>query len=216
MGIKSLMLHKLRSVPTMLGVLFGVASVIAMLAVGEGASRQALDQIRSLGATNIILSSVKPSEADERARNTARSYILNYGLLYDDLDRIVESFPEVTRAVGAKIVRKEARVGARSHEVRVVSTGPEWFDLVKRPVLAGRVLLEQDMTNRAGVVVVSEEVARKLLAVEHAVGELVRIGSNAYQRSVSGGYSTSNAPLTRHRMWRLRSLTTPVPMRHRR
>jgi len=58
LGFKTLLLHKLRSFLTMLGVVFGVASVVAMLAVGEGASREALDQIRKLGSTNIIVTSM--------------------------------------------------------------------------------------------------------------------------------------------------------------
>ena len=62
LGLKSLMLHKLRSGLTALGLVFGVAAVISMLAVGEGASRDAQMRIEQLGATNIILRSVKPSE----------------------------------------------------------------------------------------------------------------------------------------------------------
>ncbi len=57
LGVSSLLLHKLRSSLTMLGLLFGVSSVIAMLAVGEGASHEALEQIKSLGATNIMVRS---------------------------------------------------------------------------------------------------------------------------------------------------------------
>ena len=62
LGISSLLLHKLRSFLTTLGVLFGVASVIAMLAVGEGASAEAQDQIRRLGSRNVILRSVEPPQ----------------------------------------------------------------------------------------------------------------------------------------------------------
>jgi len=60
--MKSLLLHKLRSGLTMLGIVFGVFSVIAMLAIGEGASQQAQQQVLSLGATNIIVRSVKPPD----------------------------------------------------------------------------------------------------------------------------------------------------------
>jgi len=62
LGVKTLLLHKLRSFLTMLGVVFGVGSVVAMLAVGEGASAEALERIRKLGSTNIILESMKPAE----------------------------------------------------------------------------------------------------------------------------------------------------------
>ena len=54
LGLKSLMLHKLRSSLTTAGILFGVASVIAMLSVGEGAKREALERFRDMGVSNLI------------------------------------------------------------------------------------------------------------------------------------------------------------------
>ena len=87
LGIKSLMLHKLRSVLTMLGIIFGVCSVIAMLAIGEGASYQAQEEIKKLGSQNIIIRSLKPVDDANRA-NASRSSSLEYGLTYDDGARI--------------------------------------------------------------------------------------------------------------------------------
>lgn len=75
-GVRSLLLHKLRSILTTLGVLFGVASVVAMLAIGEGASEEAQEQIKKLGSQNVILRSVKPPEnlaSNESTRVSSRS-----------------------------------------------------------------------------------------------------------------------------------------------
>ena len=65
LGLKSLMLHKLRSTLTTAGILFGVASVIAMLAVGEGASDESLQRFRALGVTNILLRSTRPPDTQQ-------------------------------------------------------------------------------------------------------------------------------------------------------
>ena len=96
LGVSSLMLHKLRSVLTTLGVLFGVSSVIAMLAIGEGASEEAQQQIRELGSQNVILRGVKPPD-DVASAQTTR--VVVYGLTRSDLSRCEDSFPWVTRAV---------------------------------------------------------------------------------------------------------------------
>ena len=64
LGIENLLLHKLRSFLTMLGVVFGVGSVVAMLSVGEGASKEALERIRMLGSNNIIIDSIKAVEEE--------------------------------------------------------------------------------------------------------------------------------------------------------
>jgi ABC-type lipoprotein release transport system permease subunit len=65
LGLKSLLLHKLRSSLTTAGILFGVASVIAMLAVGEGASKETLQQYRDMGVTNVLVRSKKPEETQQ-------------------------------------------------------------------------------------------------------------------------------------------------------
>ena len=78
LGIKNLLMHGLRSLLTMLGMVFGVGSVIAMLSVGEGASQDALEQIRRLGSHNIIIDIVKP--AQEQTSSSTRTYMNIYGL----------------------------------------------------------------------------------------------------------------------------------------
>ena len=179
LGLKSLMLHKLRSFLTMLGVIFGVGSVVAMLAVGEGAGKQAREQIRKLGSNNIIITSQKPQEDEEQS--TQRTNMSIYGLFYDDVDRIRESFETVDKTVPVKIVRKEGRLGSRSMELRLVGTTPEWFDLVRRPMIAGRRMLPEDMSGGNNIVVLTEFGARKLLATENTIGETLKVGGGHYE-----------------------------------
>ena len=66
LGVKSLMLHPMRSALTILGIFIGVASVIWLLAIGEGISQQAQKQIEDLGAENIIVRSIKPPDDAKR------------------------------------------------------------------------------------------------------------------------------------------------------
>ena len=179
LGLKDLMLHKMRSLLTSLGVVFGVGSVIAMLAVGEGASEQALDQIRRLGSNNIIISAVKPAEDATGASLKNRVNI--YGLLYNDEVRISESYSHILRTVPVKALRKPARLNEKNIELRVVGTTPLWFDLVKRPMLVGRPLLESDVTSHAHVCVLTEYGARTLLANENTIGQSVVLGGDYFE-----------------------------------
>jgi len=179
LGIENLLLHKLRTFLTMLGVVFGVGSVVAMLSVGEGASKEALEQIRKVGSNNIIISSVKSVE--EVSQSTVYSQMSIYGLTYEDQHRVSETFEAIEQVVPVKLVRKEARLAARSLELRIVGTTPTWFDLLERDIMAGRVLMPGDAQNRAGVVVLTEFGARKLLATENTVGQTLRIGGSYYK-----------------------------------
>src|SRR3990170_956333 len=79
LGIKSLWLHRLRSLLTVLGIVFGVCSVIAMLAIGEGASFEAQEQIKNLGSQNIIVRSIKPPD-EQKFTQANQSFTLEYGL----------------------------------------------------------------------------------------------------------------------------------------
>lgn len=189
LGIENLLLHKLRSFLTMLGVVFGVGSVVAMLSVGEGASKEALEQIRKLGSTNIIVSSIK--SAEEEATSTQHSHMSIYGLTYDDQARIAESFKTIKQTAPVKLMRKDSRLRERSIELRVVGTTPEWFNLVPREVIAGRVLLRSDQEKQSPIAVLTEFGARKLLATESTIGQTIRIGGDPFEvvgivRSESG------------------------------
>jgi len=179
LGIENLLLHKLRSFLTMLGVVFGVGSVVAMLSVGEGASKEALAQIRKLGSNNIIISSIKSVEDD--AATTQHSHMSIYGLTYEDQHRIAQSFPHIDQTAPVKVMRKEARLQERSIELRIVGTTEQWFDLVPREVLAGRVLLASDLVKQVPVAVLTEFGARKILATQNTVGEKIRIGSDYFE-----------------------------------
>jgi putative ABC transport system permease protein len=180
-GLENLLLHKLRSFLTMLGVVFGVGSVVAMLSVGEGAGREALEQIRKLGSNNIIVSAVKPVEDQSANMNRNSVGMSMYGLTYEDHLRMAETLEHVERVAPVKLLHQDGRLGERTLEVRVVGTTPEWFELVHREVLAGRVLLSVNQATPAPAAVLTEFGARKLLATKHSLGEWVRIGGNCFQ-----------------------------------
>ncbi len=92
-GFKSLWNHRLRSLLTMSGIVFGVSSVIAMLAVGEGASYEAQERIKRLGSNNIILRSVKPAEGQKSTSADVEFRVSKYGLRYLDVERLQDTIP---------------------------------------------------------------------------------------------------------------------------
>src|SRR5438105_6467607 len=86
LGVKNIRLHKLRSLLTAMGIIFGVAAVIIMVAIGEGTKQAAIAQLQKLGAKNIVLRSTPPPESNEAAQKTSR--VLDYGLHRTDLERL--------------------------------------------------------------------------------------------------------------------------------
>jgi putative ABC transport system permease protein len=125
LGIKSLLLHKMRSILTMLGIIFGVCSVIAMLAIGEGASYEAQQQIKELGSQNVILRSVKPTNKTT-AGEEERSLILEYGITYRDITQIQATVPGVLVTVPTREVKDIIWNETRSVDGTTQGTVP-WF-----------------------------------------------------------------------------------------
>lgn len=179
LGIENLLLHKLRSFLTALGVIFGVGSVVAMLSVGEGASKEALEQIKKVGSNNIRITSMKPRETEEVS--TMGPSMNVYGITYKDFKRISETFTSIQTAVPVKEVRKQGRLGSRTLELRIVGTTPEWFELVKRPIAAGRTLIPSDLSQQSAVTVLTEYGARRLLATMGSIGQQLTISENSFK-----------------------------------
>ncbi|MFT5050450.1 MAG: putative ABC transport system permease protein [Chlamydiales bacterium] len=177
LGVSSLLLHKLRSSLTTLGVLFGVSSVIAMLAIGEGASIEAQDQIRQLGSQNVILRAVKPPED---AVGSTRQRVIAYGLLNHDLERIEATFPGVERVVPLRQLSEDVRVGTRTLRPDVISTLPSYIEATGRVIERGRFLNEIDESSFANVCVLGSEVARFLFPLSDPLGERVKIGGDYF------------------------------------
>ncbi len=178
LGFKSLWLHRLRSLLTVLGIVFGVCSVIAMLAVGEGVRHEALEQIRRLGSNNIIIRSIKPEE--ERSSAVERSYVLEYGLTYADIRRIRDTIPGVTLVVPGRIIRDFLWNGRWRIDAEVVGTVPWYHEMRLQALSEGRYLNDFDMEDSKNVCVLSREAADRLFPLTPAVGSNLRIGGDYY------------------------------------
>ena len=129
----------MRSFLTIIGVIFGVGSVVAMLAIGAGASQQTLKQIER--AVIFLIRSVK-LETSGSAEVRVRFPI--YGLQYADVERFEEAFTGMQQVVAMKILEKSARLDGNRMDVRLVGTTPNWFEVVERPLLAGRLFNQED------------------------------------------------------------------------
>jgi len=179
LGMKSLLLHKLRSGLTVLGIVFGVAAVISMLAVGEGSSRDAQERYQQLGANNIIVRSVKPT--DEAQMTTGRpARILNYGLKFDDFDRILATVPTIKKALPIREIRKQIRHLDRFIDGRVVGTTHDYDEFNRLEIERGRFLTESDNARYQNYAVLASETARTLFPYEDPVNQSVKIGSDYY------------------------------------
>jgi putative ABC transport system permease protein len=159
LGIRSLLLHKLRSGLSILGVVFGVAAVVAMSSVGEGARLEAVAQIGSLGVDTITVRArkgLKPGEAGLRLRDALA------------LGAIV---PGVLAIAPVREATLEAEMG----------TLPEYARTARLELASGRFVADLDVTDRKRVAVLGSAVARSLFPFGDPRGERVFVAGDYYQ-----------------------------------
>jgi len=180
LGIKSLLLHKMRSMLTMLGIIFGVCSVIAMLAIGEGASHEAQESIKKLGSSNVILRSLKPPE-DNKASGSGRSFATEYGLTYGDASRIQHTMEGIEQVVPMRIMRESVRFGQSAAPAQVIGTHPIYSEISNLEIVSGRFLSPTDEQHFNNVCVLSLSLAQKLFPYENPLSEEVRVGADYYK-----------------------------------
>src|SRR2546429_4705602 len=171
LGIRSLWLHRLRSLLTVLGIVFGVCSVIAMLAIGEGASFEAQEQIKNLGSQNIILRSVKPPEEEKVSNKGNQSYVLQYGLTYTDIKRIKSTIPGVTVVVPGRIMREYVWNISRRIDCEIVGTVPWYPQMRNHRVARGRFFSDNEMDDKANVCVIGGEMVKALFPLDSPLGQ---------------------------------------------
>jgi putative ABC transport system permease protein len=191
LGVKSLMLHKMRSVLTMLGIIFGVCSVIAMLAIGEGASYEAQQAIKKLGSQNIIIRSLKPPE-DAKQSGSGRNLGLEYGLTYDDGARIQSTIPGVVRMLPVRIIRETVRFARNAVPAQIIGTLPTYVEIVGLDVVRGRFLTETDQLNHDNVCVLTVGLAQRLFPYQDPLTESIKVNSFYYR--VVGLVQEKNMP----------------------
>ncbi len=179
LGIKSLWMHKLRSTLTTLGIIFGVSSVIAMLAIGEGASRQAQEQIARLGSRNIIIKTVPPPEDQEVSSQNESMRV--YGLTYLDAERFRNSLPNVEVVVSSRRFTQRAWYRNRKVAIEVIGTVPWYPEISPVRVKSGRFLSSIDMHHKQGVCVIDEKVVKELFVFDDPLGQDVKMASDYYR-----------------------------------
>lgn len=176
MGIKSLLLHPLRSLLTVLGIFIGVSSVIWLLAIGEGIGRKAREQIESLGAENIIVRSIKPSDS----ASSSNDFFFQYGVLRKDYEALSTTIPTVRNVLPIREVRRQFSHGRYELDGRLVGCTPEYADAMHLAIQRGRFISDAEMKTVVNVCVLAQGTARALFPLENPIGQTVSSQGDPY------------------------------------
>ena len=223
-SLESLRAHSLRSALTMLGIIFGVGAVIAMLSIGAGAEREALEMIDALGMRNILVEAKDYPRENDLVEVRKKSP----GLLARDADAIADAVPGVDAVIRKVMVEPYKVLSPRGRgKPRVIGVSYDYPKLVRLDLAEGRFLDAEDEAAFAQVCVIGDKVRRDLFGFGPALGQALKVNEewltvvgvlamSARDREVQGFKITGTAndvylPVTTaERKFSMRPLKSPL------
>ena len=176
-GLEGLRVHKVRSILTMLGVIFGVGAVIAMLSVGEGAKQAALEKFKTLGVNNII---VRDKALTKKELEEVRAKF-SQGLSLQDAEAILAILPTVEKVAPQAEIEVEAKYEDKSNKITLVGVTPDFQSVVSFIPDRGAFLTDDQYAKDLRVCVLGADVARTLFPVDEPIGKQVKLGDQWFE-----------------------------------
>ncbi len=181
LGLRNLYRNKLRSFLTMLGMIFGVGSVMAMLSVGAGARREILERIQGMGICNIIVNSIKPPQETKTDTQNDEKWVDNYGLTFKDQSLIEHTCPSVERLLPVNLVKEPVWSGSRRCDASVLGVLPEHLSMFHLDVARGRRFNEIDSDAARKVCIVRRGLIEQLEILDDPIGLSIHIGNQPFE-----------------------------------
>ncbi len=175
-GLKTLAANKVRTGLSMLGILIGVASVVAMLALGRGAQRDIEARLAALGSNLLML-----RQGAVRVAGVAVEAGAATRLTVEDVALIKEQLPPVREASGTVSGRAQVSYLNRNWNTQILGTGPPYATMRASQPTAGRFFTEDENRRRARVALIGRTLLRELFADQDPMGEIVKINKVGFQ-----------------------------------
>jgi putative ABC transport system permease protein len=172
LGFENLMMHKLRSLLTMLGMIFGVAAVIAMLSIGAGARQQVMALIEQMGVRNVIVEA-REANAWEDLQKVRK---VSLGLTLRDFRVIESNVSGVVQGTARKRFTPGRMIPKPQHDMPVVyGVSPNYQQIGNLKIVAGRFFDDTENNRAAPVAVLGQGAKASLFGQTEAVGQYVKI-----------------------------------------
>lgn len=176
-ALSGLIEHKFRSFLTMLGIIFGVASVIAMLSIGEGAKREAIAKYQDLGVNNII---VREKKLTDQELEEVRAKF-SQGLSLEDAEVIKNIVPGVSKVASQAELETEVKYSDKSSKSSVIGITPEYMGMVNFEIDKGSFIDADHFTRNLKVCVLGAGISKALFQQKDPIGKMVKIDDQWFE-----------------------------------
>lgn len=179
-ALEAVMANKMRSVLTALGIIFGVAAVIAMLAIGNGAQQEILEQIRLVGVNNIIITPVVEQNEEKVEENASAPQKKKFspGLTLRDAQSIMAVMPNVERSSPEILIETNIIKNGVRRSAKLVGVEPNYFELANFELSSGRMFNEDQLMRGEPVCIIGKGIQTKFFSQEDPIGKQIKVGSH--------------------------------------
>lgn len=195
---EAILANKVRSLLTALGIIFGVGAVIAMLAVGNGAQQEILEQIKLVGVNNIVITPIteqregKAEEQQQEEQKTKNQF--SPGLTMLDMESIKAVVPNITHISPEIVIETNVVYGGIKRSAKLVGVEPAYFEIFNFELETGRMFNQQHTRLGMPVCIIGRGVQAKFFPSQNPIGKYIKCGPHWLQvigvlenRSVSSG-----------------------------
>jgi putative ABC transport system permease protein len=178
-AIDAVIANKMRSLLTALGIIFGVAAVIAMLAIGNGAQQEILDQIKLVGVNNIVIRPIieqKEEKLNEQAGGKKEKKKFSPGLTIRDVHSITSTIPGLERVSPEIILNTNVIRNGIRRSAKLVGVQPSYFQIYDFQLADGRMFNEEQLKAGSPVCIIGSALKSRFFPTEDAIGKSIKVG----------------------------------------
>jgi putative ABC transport system permease protein len=193
-AVESIASNKLKSILTALGIIFGVAAVIAMLAIGKGAKQEILEQMKMVGVNNILINPIIPDKSSSTDQGEKQQKKFSRGLNMLDVEAIRETLPSVKRISPEISFNSTAMLNGVKYTAKLVGVSNDYFQLYNLPLVAGAVFNAYQEENGIQVCIIGANIRAKFFSKVDPLEQYIKF--NGIWLKVIGVLQKTNVSLT--------------------
>jgi putative ABC transport system permease protein len=179
-AIDAVIANKLRSLLTALGIIFGVAAVIAMLAIGNGAQQEILEQIKLVGVNNIVIKPIVEQEEKkiEEASAEKEKKKFSPGLTIRDVNSIEQTIPGISKMSPEIIIESTIIKSGIRRSAKLVGVEPVYFEIYNFELSDGTMFTDEHLKLGSPVCIIGNSIKAKFFPTENPIGKSIKVGPN--------------------------------------
>ncbi|MCK9304898.1 MAG: ABC transporter permease [Bacteroidales bacterium] len=193
-AIESIISNKLKSFLTALGIIFGVAAVIAMLAIGKGAKQEIMEQMKMVGVNNIIINPIITQKSSSEEEGEKQTNKFSRGLSMLDVEAIREVLPSVKRISPEISINSSAMVNGVKYNAKLVGVSNDYFELYNLPLIDGTFFNDMQEENGVQVCIIGANIRTQFFNKVNPINQYIKF--DGIWLKVIGVLNKSNVSLT--------------------